>query len=64
MTTQTKSPEAVGTAPEANKFQQTKQILTLALLRTGAIFSSALCLGDTLPMMAALLVLLALGVSQ
>lgn len=64
MTTPTKSPEAVATAPEATRLQQTKQILAIALHRTGAIFFTALCLGDTLPMMAAMLVLLALGVSQ
>lgn len=59
MTAQNKTPTSVATLAGASKFQQSKQIVSLALNRLNAIFCMrVLCLGDVLPLFLALLMLL------
>lgn len=65
MTDPTKSPKAVAvaTAPEATKFQQSKRILTLTLIRLNAIFCMRVfSLGDMLTLFLAVLVLIVVEV--
>lgn len=65
MTTRNKTPASVATLAGATRFQQSKQILSNVLHRIGAIFfMRVLCLGDLLPLIAAVLVLLAVEASK
>jgi hypothetical protein len=55
-----KAPTTGQTVAGATRFQQSKQILSLALHKFVAIFSMrVLCLGDLLPMLAVVLALVA-----
>ena len=59
------NPLAAQTAQGASKFQQSKTILSHALHRIGAIFCMrVLCLGDLLPMLLAVAVLIGVGVTK
>lgn len=59
------TPLAGETAQGATKFQQSKHILEHAIHRMSAIFfMRVLCLGDLLPLIAAVLVLLAVEASK
>ena len=61
MTQPTKSPKAVATAQGASKFQHSKRILTLTLIRLNAIFCMRVfSLGDVLPLFLSVLGLIVL----
>lgn len=65
MTPQKQTPTTGQTVAGATRFQQSKQILALALHKAIAIFSMRVpCLGDLLPMLAMVVVLIVLGVSK
>lgn len=65
MAPQKQTPTSGQTLAGATKFQQSKQILSLALHKFIAIFfMRAMCLGDLLPMLAVVLALLAVEVTR
>lgn len=65
MAPQNKTPTTGQTVAGATRFQQSKQILSLAMQRMCAIFCMRLlCLGDLPTLLGVVLVLLAVGVSK